>query len=83
MALYKKLGVTVVNLDMTSISNKVTAIFRLMNLIKSVTPDAIQTWMYHADFLGGIAAEWQALKISLGVYITPQLPKQTTHSLDL
>jgi len=33
--------------------------FRLIQLIKTLNPTIIQTWMYHADFIGGLAA-WVA-----------------------
>ncbi|QNI52880.1 putative alpha-galactosyltransferase [Synechococcus sp. BIOS-E4-1] len=31
-------------------------IFRLYYLIRSLNPDIVHTWMYHADFLGGLTA---------------------------
>ncbi len=54
--LLKNLGVEVVDLDMTTLGRKLSAIYGLAGLIKSIAPDTIQTWMYHADFVGGIAA---------------------------
>jgi len=33
------------------------SLFRLYNLIKKEKPDLVQTWMYHADFFGGLVAK--------------------------
>ncbi len=49
-------GVPVYALNITSIANVFVGLFRLRNLIRQLQPDVVQTWMYHADFLGGLAA---------------------------
>lgn len=42
--------------------NPVRALYRLVSLIKNSKPDVVQTWLYHADFLGGIAAKLCGVK---------------------
>lgn len=38
---------------------KVTGLCKLWKLIKRIKPDIVQTWMYHADFIGGIISKLQ------------------------
>lgn len=50
-------GITVHHLGMGSIKSLPKTFYRLQSLMKKINPDAVQTWMYHADFLGGLAAK--------------------------
>ena len=54
-------GIGVYSLGMDSLSSLPSTLFKLRGLIKKINPDVVQTWMYHADLLGGLAAK------SLGV----------------
>ena len=49
-------GVSVHCLDMNSGKPSLSIFFKLIRLIKAEQPDVVQTWMYHADFMGGLAA---------------------------
>lgn len=53
-------GVEVHVLDMRSPAGIPRAVWQLVHLIRRVHPDIVQTWMYHADFLGGLAARLAA-----------------------
>lgn len=49
-------NVEVHSLDMPRGRVTVRGLNRLWNLIRAANPDVVQTWMYHADLLGGLAA---------------------------
>lgn len=49
-------GIIVHSLGMKSLTAVPVVFFKLKNLLKNIQPDVVQTWMYHADFLGGLAA---------------------------
>ena len=50
-------GVNVHTLNLSpSGFNILTVMWRLIKLIRHYQPNIVQTWMYHADFLGGLAA---------------------------
>ncbi len=50
-------GANVHALGMTKGFNSLGSLYRLYRLIKKNNPDVVQTWMYHADFIGGIIAK--------------------------
>ncbi len=49
-------GVPLHCLDMTSPTSLFTGLGKLTRLMRELQPDLVQTWMYHADFLGTLAA---------------------------
>jgi glycosyltransferase involved in cell wall biosynthesis len=49
-------GVDVRELGMESFRDIPRIFLLLINYIKAFKPDIVQTWMYHADLLGGVAA---------------------------
>jgi glycosyltransferase involved in cell wall biosynthesis len=50
-------GITVVALGMRGPRDILAAIAKLRKIVRQTKPDVIQTWMYHADLIGGIAGK--------------------------
>lgn len=60
---------------------RVLGLLKLYKLIKKINPDAIQTWLIHADLIGGIAARFAGIKnIFWGVHHTILLPGKVKFS---
>lgn len=55
-------NIRVYSLGMSSILSIPKTIYKLRKLIREIEPDVVQTWMYHADFLGGLAAKSIGIK---------------------
>lgn len=49
-------GVCVHAVGMSSFLHSPIALWRVIRLIRRYRPEIVQTWMYHADLLGGLAA---------------------------
>jgi glycosyltransferase involved in cell wall biosynthesis len=49
-------GVRVEALEIKGAAGAIPTLLRLVRLIRSARPDIVQTWMYHSDLLGGLAA---------------------------
>ena len=60
----RALGIPVTSLAMPRGTPSPSALLRLRNLLGLHQPDIVQTWMYHADLVGGIAAK----------LVSPRLP---------
>ena len=50
------LGYEVHALGMRSALDIPRVVWKLVRLMRTIRPDIVQTWMYHADLLGGLAA---------------------------
>jgi glycosyltransferase involved in cell wall biosynthesis len=60
--LLREQGIDVQTLGMKSIFDMPRILWRLRQNLRELRPDIIQTWMYHADFLGGVAARWAGIR---------------------
>jgi glycosyltransferase involved in cell wall biosynthesis len=52
----QKLGIQVQAMEMRSLLGFPRLLWQLIRRIRATRPDIVQTWMYHADLLGGLAA---------------------------
>lgn len=59
-ARFQQAGIRLVVLDFRRAP--VSNLFRLVRLMRSLRPDLVQTWLYHADLLGGLAARLAGIR---------------------
>jgi len=62
-SLLKNKNVNVITLNMNRGKFSLRSFLKLYQIIKKINPDVVQTWLYHADFLGGIIAKLLRIKI--------------------
>ena len=60
--LLRKIGVDVYCLNINNKLSFFKSLLRLGKLLKKLKPDLVQTWMYHADFLGGLISRLVGIK---------------------
>lgn len=76
-SLLREAGVTVTCLDMPQGWVTVAGLWRLWRLLRQQHPDVVQTWMYHADFVGGVMSRLAGIRhVIWGVHHTTLDPKQ-------
>jgi glycosyltransferase involved in cell wall biosynthesis len=64
----RQAGIKVVCLGMRSGWSSPLALVRLVRALRRAEPDVVQTWMYHADLLGGLAARLAGLPVCWGIH---------------
>jgi glycosyltransferase involved in cell wall biosynthesis len=60
-------GIEVHTLNMPRGQLTLKALLKLRRLIIGAHPDVVQTWMYHADLVGGLIARWSGVPVVWGV----------------
>lgn len=58
----ERAGIQVYYLGMKPGWPSLSRFLKLIQLIRQVRPDVVQTWMYHADLLGGLAARFSGVQ---------------------
>jgi len=58
-----------------TIKNFIRKFIRLINIIRKEKPILVQTWLYHANFIGGFAARLSGVKKVVWCIRTTHLPK--------
>lgn len=58
----REAGVEVVCLDMQGWAGNIRGVWRLIRLLRARRPDVVQTWMYHADLIAGLAARLAGIR---------------------
>ena len=77
----KSSGIKVYTLNIDSKKIRLKDFLMLFKLLKNINPNIIQTWMYHADFFGGITARLAGFKdVFWNIRHTTLLPENSKKS---
>lgn len=71
-------GIEVVCLNMSQGKLTLGGVLTLWKTLRKHKPDVVQTWMYHADFIGGLVAKLAGIKnIVWGIHHTDLVPGES------
>jgi hypothetical protein len=62
----KQMGIPVYALGMRGALGLPIALGALVRLLRELRPSLVQTWMYHADLLGGLRPNWRGARQCFG-----------------
>lgn len=80
-SLLMDMGVEIHCLDMPAGRIKFSGLFKLYKLIREFKPDIVQTWMYHADLIGGVVARLAGVKnVVWGIHNTTLVKGESKRS---
>ena len=58
----RRAGIQVHTLGMQGLAGSLRGVWQLYRLLHRLDPDIVQTWMYHADLIGGLAARLAGIR---------------------
>lgn len=76
----REAGVSVTTLEIPRGLITFGGFYTLWRIIRTTRPDVVQTWMYHADLLGGIAARLARIPVVWGIRNTILDPGRSARS---
>ena len=80
-ALLKAASIPVTCLDMPAGRITLRGLIRLWKVLRRTRPDVVQTWMYHADLIGGVVARLAGVRNTFwGIHNSILVPGQNARS---
>jgi glycosyltransferase involved in cell wall biosynthesis len=80
---FESLNIPVNAIDFRNLFHLPVSFIRLYKLIKKQQPDVVQTWMYHADFFGGLSAKIAGVSLIIWNIRGPLNKKKTNFETHL